>query len=133
MQGDPGLVREWVAKAQSDLRTAERLLETQPTFRDTGCFHCQQAVEKLLKGFLLHHGVATPKVHVLGMLFDLCEPVDSVIAALRNDCEPLSRFAVEVRYPGAPLPSAARAAAALTAMRTAWKVVLDRLPPEVRP
>jgi HEPN domain-containing protein len=48
-----GIVAEWVAKAESDLKTAALSVAAgrdSPT--DTACFHCQQAVEKYLKALL---------------------------------------------------------------------------------
>ncbi|MCX6647665.1 MAG: HEPN domain-containing protein [bacterium] len=42
-------VRQWLDKADMDLRAAEFLI-TASGFSDVICFHAQQAVEKLLKG-----------------------------------------------------------------------------------
>jgi HEPN domain-containing protein len=45
------LAKGWVLKAESDLATTRRTLDSEGPF-DTACFHCQQAIEKFLKAFL---------------------------------------------------------------------------------
>ena len=42
------LVRQWIAKADVDYRTAERLLQDAEPIRESIAFHCQQAAEKYL-------------------------------------------------------------------------------------
>jgi len=49
MRPEDELVRDWLFKARNDLASAERLLVGDEPILDTGCFHCQQTVEKLLK------------------------------------------------------------------------------------
>jgi HEPN domain-containing protein len=44
-------VESWIYKAEHDLISAQRLLEIEPMILDNACFHCQQAMEKLLKAF----------------------------------------------------------------------------------
>ena len=61
------LAAEWILKGQSDLETAEILLREQgPT--DTLCFHCQQAVEKFLKAYVVFSGIRFEKIHDLWKL-----------------------------------------------------------------
>ncbi len=45
-------MKQWLLKAESDLKSAILLLNHHHAIRDTGVYHCQQAVEKLLKAFL---------------------------------------------------------------------------------
>jgi HEPN domain-containing protein len=55
MPPDPRLAdgaRAWFAKAASDLRAAERALTARPPLHADSAFHCQQAAEKAMKGFL---------------------------------------------------------------------------------
>ncbi len=47
------LVKEWLQKADPDIRLAEFLLTENTPFLDAAAFHCQQAVEKYLKAFLI--------------------------------------------------------------------------------
>jgi HEPN domain-containing protein len=48
------LIKNWIAKAESDLKTAEDELSTEKPATDTICFHAQQCVEKYLKAYLIH-------------------------------------------------------------------------------
>jgi len=133
MPPDAQAVGEWLVKAQNDLRTAHLAIEATPPVLDTGCFHCQQTVEKSLKGFLCFRGVTFPRGHALGLIFDLCEREDSSFAQIRDACEGLTRFAVQDRYPhGRPI-SLAKAHSALAADEQAFGFVLQRLPKEVHP
>lgn len=94
-------VEEWLQKARNDLRSARILIEHDPPVLDTASFHCQQAVEKTLKAFLVWEVVPFEKVHSLTYLLDLCEAAESEWASLRERIEVLAPYAVEVRYPGA--------------------------------
>jgi HEPN domain-containing protein len=49
-------LKQWLSKADDDLKSAE-YLATMHYPRPEGiiCFHCQQSVEKYLKGFLLQN------------------------------------------------------------------------------
>ncbi len=64
---------------------------------DTICFHCQQAVEKLLKSFLVHCDVDFRKEHNLEYLLALCMRADTGFAAL--EFGRMSEYGVVVRYP----------------------------------
>jgi HEPN domain-containing protein len=39
------LVRQWIAKAEVNYQTAERLLQDDEPIRESIAFHCQQAAE----------------------------------------------------------------------------------------
>ena len=60
--------RNWFIKADKDLRSAEILLTQDNELEDVALFHCQQAVEKALKGFLAFHDVSFRKTHNIGEL-----------------------------------------------------------------
>jgi len=94
------LTREWLRKAEADLRVARREFAARPTYHDVVCFHCQQAVEKFLKGLLQEHAALVPKTHDLKRLVDLILPIDPTVKPLRRRVGPLTRYAVEYRYPG---------------------------------
>ena len=126
-------VREWLVKAQNDLRTARLTFDADPPVFDTGCFHCQQTAEKALKSLLQWHGAAIPKVHSLGPLLDLCPPLPPAFAALRPDLLALSYYAVAARYPAAREPDQKDAEQALGTADKLFQLVLQHLPPEVHP
>jgi len=74
--------------------------------RGFAAFHCQQAVEKLLQGFLVLAGKRSRKTHSLKELGAMAEPAFPDIAdpvAAAADC---SRWAFEFRYPSENPPAA---------------------------
>lgn len=95
------LARQWIEKAEHDLRNAEHTL----TIRDeecpfdTVCFHAQQCVEKYLKGWLAFKRVEFPRSHDLVVLLNLASAAEFRGASLR-DVQPLNRYTIEARYPG---------------------------------
>ena len=92
------LAAEWILKAQNDLETAEILLkETGPT--DTLCFHCQQAVEKFLKAYLVFSGIHFEKIHDLWKLAKLASEKDKKILEFEKELKALNAYYIESRYP----------------------------------
>ena len=59
------LVEDWVFYAESDLKTAEILIKDEDPMTNIITFHCQQAIEKYLKAFLVDHDVPIVKTHDL--------------------------------------------------------------------
>jgi HEPN domain-containing protein len=49
------LVQSWLTKAQHDLAAARKLSDEPDSYLDTAIYHCQQAAEKVIKGFLVFH------------------------------------------------------------------------------
>lgn len=92
-------IKNWVIKANNDLKVVEHelaLLEEE-IIKDVACFHCQQAVEKYLKVFLIYHKVEFELVHDIEYLLGLCAMIDEDFANI--EVRELSRFGVDVRYP----------------------------------
>ena len=94
------LVRQWIAKAEVNYRTAERLVRDDEPIRESIAFHCQQAAEKYLKAFLVWRHVEFPKTHSIGRLLDLVSGVAPDLATALADAISLTPFGVEIRYPG---------------------------------
>ena len=92
-------VRQWRAKAESDWSAVEILMASERCPRDTVCFHCQQFVEKLLKGLLTLCGVEAPRTHDLRRLTQLAEPFASEIGPLSDRADLLTDHGVQTRYP----------------------------------
>ena len=66
------LVRQWIEKADHDLRNAEHTLTIADDCPfDTVCFHAQQCVEKYLKGWLASRRIDFPRSHDLVVLLNL--------------------------------------------------------------
>lgn len=72
----------WIEKAEHDLLSADRLIEIEPSILDNACFHCQQAVEKYLKTFLIWNGVEPEHTHHLGRLLDACAEYDPIFKTI---------------------------------------------------
>jgi HEPN domain-containing protein len=106
------VVREWIAKAEGDLLTAERELKAadRPNF-DAVCFHAAQAIEKLIKAALIQAETTPPKTHDLLRLSRLLMRKVPSWSADKDELRFLTRAAVQYRYPGesATQPDAERA------------------------
>ena len=94
-------VQQWFKKANNDLRNAEILLncgENEIPY-DTLCFHCQQASEKYIKGYLIYKEMDFPKTHNLADLISICTQTDTSFSKYITEMEKLTPYAVEIRYP----------------------------------
>ena len=126
------LTRSWFARAQRDLASSERLL-VQPELPAEAVFHCQQTVEKVLKGFLVWHNLPFRKTHDLVELGAQCVALDPSLEPFLRRAAPLTDYAWKFRYPGESDPSPTEADEALRLAREVYAEVLSRLPSEVHP
>ena len=127
-------VRAWLGKATTDLRAASIDLAADPPVLDDLVFHCQQAVEKAMKGFLSWHDEPFGKTHSLETLGEACLRLDDSLGSIVDRAAPLTEYAWKFRYPGDQVePSLDEAERALTIVREAFEAILARLPAEVRP
>lgn len=94
------LVKEWFEIALVDLRTARHLFETMcPQPLEIVCYHCQQAVEKVLKAFLVDREIEPPRIHDLERLCLMCVEHDQSFVPIQESCRELTAYAVSARYP----------------------------------
>jgi len=84
------VVRQWLAKAESDWTTVEILMASAHCPAEAVCFHCQQYVEKLLKAFLTLKGVEVPKTHDLRRLIQMASPFESKLSKLAEESDALT-------------------------------------------
>jgi len=135
MPHDPSLIAEtraWLLKAAKDLAIADHDRNAKPPFLEDVVFHCQQAAEKVLKGFLTWHGIAFRKTHNLVEIGQSCVAVDRTLEPTLRLAAPLTEYAWKFRYPGEPEePSSEEADEALATAREVHDAVLARLPAEV--
>ena len=89
----------WVAKAEEDRLCIKNNLSAAVVPWTVVCFHAQQAAEKYLKAFLVSRGVRVERTHDLEYLLGECHKHAPGLAALQNDCQALSAYAVDSRYP----------------------------------
>ena len=94
------LVKEWLSKAEHDLGMAQLALEHKGEYTDSICFHCQQYVEKILKGYLTCLDIDFSKSHNLVYLVDMIAAREKVNADLYSIAELLDDYAIGIRYPG---------------------------------
>ena len=128
------LVRSWLIKAHRDLLSAHELASAQTPLLDTAAYHCQQAAEKAVKGFLLFNDVRFEKSHDIVLLVSQSIDVDLSFSALIEIARLLTPLAVEFRYPGDYIePEPEEFMEAYTAAQTFYEFVLDKLPIEAHP
>lgn len=102
---DPVLVAEtkaWLRKASADLRAAKHDLSPSPPLLADTVFHCQQAAEKVFKGFLMWRGVPFRKTHSLEELGEQCLDLDPSLKDLVDRAVFLTEYAWRFRCPGEP-------------------------------
>ena len=93
-------LRQWIDIADDDFGSAVHIAGTMyPVPYEIVCFHCQQAVEKYLKWFLVLHDIDPPKIHDLEELEKLCETILPDFSEIFEKCSLLTGYGVVSRYP----------------------------------
>jgi HEPN domain-containing protein len=86
--------------AANDLTVAKACFEDfYPKQLDIACFHCQQAAEKALKGFLAYCDIEPPKTHDVALLCEMCIEQDDSFNELYDASSDLTPYGVATRYP----------------------------------
>ena len=62
------------------------------------CFHAAQAVEKLLKGFIISNGKTVERIHDLDILHQAVAGIDVSFAEIKSECVFLNTFAQNIKY-----------------------------------
>src|SRR5258708_25647464 len=92
-------VERWLAVADRDRKAVLACMAPDPPLRDTAAFHCQQAREKLLKGFLILAGKRSRKTHSLTQLGAAAQASFPAIAELVAAAQGWTEWATAYRYP----------------------------------
>ena len=121
-------VKRWLLKARHDRTAIEKIFTPDCQELDVAAFHCQQAIEKTLKAYLVFCSIPFEKVHDLGRLLDHCSRADPGFESLRDDVEPLTLYATTYRYPGPADPTREQVEHALTIVEAVWSFVREHLP-----
>ena len=109
-------------------------LDASPPLIEDALFHCQQACEKAMKGFLTYHDRIFRKTHDLDVLAQACLSIDPGLTAALDPARDLTVFAWEFRYPGdAEAPSEDEAMQYLASARQVFESILSRLPQKAHP
>jgi len=97
MKDNRDLALDWLAKAESDLSAADRVLQGEGPY-DTACFHAQQAIEKALKTLLALHSQPIPRTHDLDELQRQVLAVHPLPNLASMDLAETTDYAVQIRY-----------------------------------
>ena len=94
------VVKEWLQIAYEDYDIAKHLYETKrPKPLEIICYHCQQSVEKSLKGYLCAKNLDIPKTHEVSMLCQRCAELEPAFEQFMDACEEIEHYATGTRYP----------------------------------
>jgi len=128
------LVQGWLIKAQRDLATARKLADDPDPLLDTAIYHCQQAAEKAVKGFLAFHDQTVVKTHDVRFLINQALLIEPGFVDWLDAGECVTPYATAYRYPDEVLePEKAEFETAQEAAVGLVAFVLSVLPEEVRP
>lgn len=94
-----GFVRQWLRKACDDLESARRLAASPDAILEAAFFHCQQAAEKAVKGYLAYRGHPLQKTHDVEKLVNTAKSYEPGFAAWQEAAADLTPYATAFRYP----------------------------------
>jgi HEPN domain-containing protein len=126
------LTRTWLVKARADLGSARKLADGPDAYPDVAIYHCQQAAEKTIKGFLTFYGQRFEKVHNLPLLVAQAMKLRPEFGDLLDAAERLTPYATLFRYPGDILePDPIELTQAMTDAEQFYAFIVEILPQEV--
>lgn len=133
-KSDKEHVISWFTIALHDLESARKLATEPDPYLDTAIYHCQQAAEKAVKGFLVFHHRDFPKTHDIRKVVSLAETIEPGFAAWVSAAELLTPYATVFRYTDDVLePSRDEFDQALQSAHDLYAFVLSLLPSETHP
>jgi HEPN domain-containing protein len=92
-------IKDWIEKADHDLGSAKVIYLHLPEYFDTITFHCQQAVEKYLKGLLIFFQIDFIRTHDLIYLLERLSEKVEIEESRFQKAFLLSNYGVQIRYP----------------------------------
>jgi HEPN domain-containing protein len=92
------LVDDWIMLAEKDVKTASIIINEE-YLTNVVAFHCQQAIEKYFKAYILEHDKPLLKIHDLPKLYGIVKEIkdfeiDEDLLSIINETY------IEDRYPG---------------------------------
>jgi HEPN domain-containing protein len=130
------LTREWLTKELHDLQTARIVASSTDGPLDSAIYHCQQAAEKTVKGWLTANNLAFEKTHDIRRLIRQAEAILPAFSRFTGMAEILTPYVSAFRYPGLtndPMPTREEFDAALQHAQAIYDFVLNLLPAEAKP
>src|SRR5438128_2633281 len=94
------LVRAWMVKAGNDLLTARQVSSLPDGPLDTAIYHCQQAAEKAVKGFLALRDHPLERSHDIERLVEIAQRHEHGFKEYEEAAVILTPYATAYRYPG---------------------------------
>jgi len=130
------LVRDWLTRADHDLRSARALAALADPLLDTAIYHCQQAAEKSVKAWLQGRDEPFRKTHDIAELVKQAAQSETAFRELDQAAAVLTPYASAFRYPGGafePMPTREEFGEALGHAQAIYDLVLSLLPKEAKP
>jgi HEPN domain-containing protein len=130
------LVRSWLTKAASDLKSARVLGMAQEPPLDTAIYHCQQTAEKAVKAFLVSRGITPEKTHDVRKLTVQASRFEAGFNEFIDRAAVLTPYAWEFRYPDdltETYPTPEEFDEAAQHAQAIYDFVLTLIPAEARP
>jgi HEPN domain-containing protein len=94
------IVRAWMIKARNDLLAARQIGSLPDGPLDTAIYHCQQAAEKAIKGFLAFRDHRLERSHDIEHLVELASAYEPKFKLHEDAAIILTPYATAYRYPG---------------------------------
>ena len=121
------IVQEWIDLANSDISTARFIMQMRPLPLEIIGFHCQQAMEKLLKAYLVLHDSEPERTHELPALLKRCMAIDPDFVKLSDACSDLTDYSVKTRYPYRIALDESKIARALAQAESSCAYILQKM------
>ena len=102
------LVRDWLTRANHDLRAARALATLADPLLDCAIYHCHQAGEKSVKAWLQSKDDPFPKTHDIEDLVEQASAINPDFGRFANAASVLTPYVSAFRYPGGfdePMPT----------------------------
>jgi HEPN domain-containing protein len=90
---------QWFQIADADYDSAKILNNNIRKYNDIICYHCSQAVEKYLKGYLVYNNSILQNTHNLPYINSLCIEKSKDFQEINNECRLLNNYTHQIRYP----------------------------------
>ena len=130
------LVRDWLTRANHDLRSARALATLEEPLLDTAIYHCQQTAEKSVKAWLQSRDEPFPKTHDIEDLVEKASAIEPDFGKFAKAASVLTPYVSAFRYPGGfdePMPTREEFDEALQHAQAIYDFVLSLVPTDARP
>jgi len=130
------LTGEWLTKGLHDLQAARITATAADGPLDVAIYHCQQAAEKSIKGWLASKSIPFERTHDIRRLVKQAAIALPEFDRFADVAEVLTPYVSAFRYPGLSddtMPSREEFDVALQHAQNIYQFVLSLLPAEARP